>query len=63
MRNEWFAKRSVTMPHDRIIAVGLLTARIPGLLNARVGDRVHLRWSAHDAHLFDRASGDRLPGV
>jgi len=44
-------------------AVGLLTARIPGLLNAHVGDRVHLRWSAHDVHLFDRAGGDRLPGV
>lgn len=27
VRNEWFAKRSVTMPHDRIIAVGLLTER------------------------------------
>ena len=43
-------------------AVGSLTARIPGLLAAQVGDRVQLQWSAEDAHLFDRASGDRVAG-
>ncbi|OGB71923.1 MAG: sugar ABC transporter ATP-binding protein [Burkholderiales bacterium RIFOXYC12_FULL_65_23] len=44
-------------------AVGSLTARIPGLLAAQVGDSVHLQWSAEDAHLFDRASGDRVKGA
>ncbi len=41
-------------------AVGKLTARVPGVLNARVGDTVHLQWSADQAHLFDRASGVRV---
>jgi multiple sugar transport system ATP-binding protein len=41
-------------------AVGHLTARVPGLLHAHVGDKVHLHWNADDAHLFDRASGARL---
>jgi multiple sugar transport system ATP-binding protein len=42
-------------------AAGVLTARVPGLLNARVGDTVHLQWSTADVHLFDRATGVRLP--
>ncbi len=41
-------------------AVGALTARIPGLLAAHVGDRVHLQWNAQDAHLFAQGSGERL---
>ncbi len=41
-------------------AVGKLTARVPGVLNAHVGDTVHLQWSADQAHLFDRASGVRV---
>ena len=41
-------------------AVGKLTARVPGVLHARVGDTVHLQWSADQAHLFDRASGVRV---
>ncbi|MEY2683624.1 MAG: hypothetical protein RJA09_768 [Pseudomonadota bacterium] len=41
-------------------AVGVLTARVPGLLNAQVGDTVHLQWSTTDVHLFDRATGVRL---
>ena len=44
-------------------AIGALTARIPGLLAAQVGDRVCLRWSPDDAHLFDRASGNRVAGT
>jgi multiple sugar transport system ATP-binding protein len=43
--------------------IGSLTARIPGLLSAQVGDRVHLQWSADDVHLFDRASGVRVAGA
>ena len=41
-------------------AVGHLTARVPGLLAAHVGDKVHLQWNPADAHLFDRANGQRL---
>ena len=41
-------------------AIGHLTARVPGLLHARVGDRVHLQWNPDDVHLFDQASGARL---
>ena len=41
-------------------AVGKLTARVPGVLHARVGETVHLQWSADQAHLFDRASGMRV---
>ena len=41
-------------------AMGKLTARVPGLLNAHVGDRVNLSWDTSHAHLFDRASGNRL---
>ena len=41
-------------------AVGKLTARVPGNAHRRVGDRVHLRWSPEQAHLFDAAGGQRL---
>jgi len=41
-------------------AMGKLTARVPGLLNAHVGDRVHLSWDTSHAHLFDRVSGNRI---
>jgi multiple sugar transport system ATP-binding protein len=41
-------------------AAGKLTARVPGVLQANVGDAVHLQWSAEQSHLFDRASGVRL---
>jgi len=41
-------------------AIGLLTVRVPGLLGSKVGDRVCVQWKATDAHLFDRASGQRL---
>jgi multiple sugar transport system ATP-binding protein len=39
---------------------GKLTARVPGVLQAAVGDAVHLQWSAEQAHLFDRKSGSRV---
>jgi multiple sugar transport system ATP-binding protein len=41
-------------------AAGKLTARVPGLLQAKVGDAVHLQWQADHSHLFDRASGVRV---
>jgi multiple sugar transport system ATP-binding protein len=41
-------------------AAGKLTARVPGVLQAHVGDAVHLHWSADQSHVFDRASGARL---
>jgi multiple sugar transport system ATP-binding protein len=41
-------------------AVGKLTARVPGVLSAQVGEAVHLQWSAEQAHVFDRASGQRV---
>jgi multiple sugar transport system ATP-binding protein len=41
-------------------AAGQLTARVPGVLQASVGDAVHLQWSADASHLFDRASGARV---
>ena len=41
-------------------AVGKLTARVPGNVSRRVGDRVHLTWSSEHAHLFDGASERRL---
>jgi multiple sugar transport system ATP-binding protein len=40
--------------------VGQLTARVPGKVNQGVGDRVFLRWSAADAHLFDAKSEKRV---
>ncbi len=41
-------------------AAGKLTARVPGVLQAAVGDAVHLQWQADQSHLFDRASGVRV---
>jgi len=41
-------------------AAGKLTARVPGVLQAAVGDAVHLHWSAESAHVFDRAGGQRV---
>ena len=41
-------------------AAGPLTARVPGVLQAAVGDAVHLQWSAESAHVFDRAGGQRV---
>ena len=39
---------------------GKLTARVPGVLQAAVGDAVHLQWSPDQSHLFDRVSGVRV---
>jgi multiple sugar transport system ATP-binding protein len=39
---------------------GKLTARVPGVLQASVGDVVHLQWSAESSHVFDRTSGVRV---
>ena len=41
-------------------AAGKLTARVPGVLQAVVGDAVHLQWSAEQAHVFERVSGLRV---
>jgi multiple sugar transport system ATP-binding protein len=41
-------------------AIGRLVARVPGLLQARQGEPVHLRWDPADMHLFDAASGARV---
>jgi multiple sugar transport system ATP-binding protein len=41
-------------------AAGKLTARVPGVLQAAVGDAVHLQWQADQSHLFDRTSGARV---
>jgi len=30
------------------------------VLDAQVGDAVHLQWQAEQAHLFDRTSGARV---
>jgi multiple sugar transport system ATP-binding protein len=40
--------------------VGLLTARVPGKVNERVGDPVMLAWDANNAHLFDAKTDARL---
>jgi len=40
--------------------LGVLTVRVPGLMNAREGDAVHLGWNPADAHLFDAVTGARL---
>eukprot|EP01030_Chromulinospumella_sphaerica_P001679 gene1679-1647_t len=39
---------------------GKLTARVPGVLQAHVGEVVHLQWQADQSHLFDRGTGDRV---
>jgi len=40
--------------------VGNLTARVPGLLHATVGDIVHLRWKPEHAHVFDAGTSWRV---
>ena len=40
--------------------VGKLTARVPGVLGAQVGETVCLQWSPGQAHVFDRATGQRV---
>ena len=40
--------------------VGMLTARVPGKVHQHVGEQVHLRWSAGDAHLFDAQTERRV---
>jgi multiple sugar transport system ATP-binding protein len=40
--------------------VGKLTARVPGKVMHSVGERVFLRWSPADAHLFDTQSDKRV---
>ena len=42
---------------------GTLTARLPGEVNLALGSSVGLSWDWADVHLFDRESGDRLPGL
>jgi multiple sugar transport system ATP-binding protein len=41
-------------------AVGMLTARVPGRIGQRIGERVFLQWSPADAHLFDTRSERRV---
>src|SRR5213593_4232620 len=41
-------------------AVGKLVARVPGKVTEAVGERVFLRWSAADAHLFDAKTEQRV---
>jgi multiple sugar transport system ATP-binding protein len=40
--------------------IGLLTARVPGLLHAKSGDAVCLDWQAQDLHIFDAATEQRV---
>ena len=41
-------------------AVGPLVVRVPGKIEARVGDTVSLGWDAADVHLFDGATEARI---
>lgn len=41
-------------------AAGKITARVPGLLHASVGDLVHLHWPAERSHIFDGETGERV---
>ena len=41
-------------------AIGMLTLRVPGVLHAKVGDAVHVKWSADAVHLFDASSDKRI---
>jgi multiple sugar transport system ATP-binding protein len=41
-------------------AAGKLTARVPGVMQASLGDVVHLQWSTEQAHVFERANGLRV---
>jgi multiple sugar transport system ATP-binding protein len=40
--------------------VGKLTARVPGKVHQRVGERVFVRWSPDEAHLFDAKTEQRV---
>ena len=40
---------------------GQLIARIPGRVSREPGQEIFIEWNRHDAVLFDRASGVRLP--
>jgi multiple sugar transport system ATP-binding protein len=40
--------------------VGMMTARVPGKVTQRVGEKVFLRWSPNDAHLFDASTEQRV---
>jgi multiple sugar transport system ATP-binding protein len=40
--------------------LGKLMARVPGKVRQQIGDRVFLRWSADEAHLFDAKTELRL---
>jgi sn-glycerol 3-phosphate transport system ATP-binding protein len=52
-----------TLAHGRLGTAGHgLTARLPGTHQVREGDRVPLAVGADALHLFDRDSGERLPG-
>jgi sn-glycerol 3-phosphate transport system ATP-binding protein len=37
-----------------------ITARLPGVVRVREGEKIALRVAAEDVHLFDRASGQRI---
>jgi len=40
--------------------VGIMTVRVPGKVTQRVGEKVFLKWSATDAHLFDASTEQRV---
>ncbi len=41
-------------------AIGSLVARVPGVVRSKVGDPVHLAWSASQVHLFDATTQRRI---
>ena len=41
-------------------AIGPLVARVAGIVPSKVGDSVHLDWSASQAHLFDATTQRRI---
>jgi multiple sugar transport system ATP-binding protein len=41
-------------------AVGMLTLRVPGYMTSKVGDAVHVKWSAEASHLFNGETGQRI---
>jgi multiple sugar transport system ATP-binding protein len=41
-------------------AVGNLTLRVPGYMAAKIGDAVHVKWSADASHLFDAETEKRI---
>ena len=40
--------------------MGLLTLRVPGYMAAKVGDAVHVKWTAEATHLFDGDTDKRI---